>query len=173
MQSLPRNLGDGLAMPLFRWVTCLQCRCSGTAVRACIRAQQCLISGVATASVLPSPAGTGGDRRAGSFRRYLGPQPRSATGLQASPLRDGSTVAERAHHAGPVPLVRLLTRLSVSGPSGSSDTRHGDRWLAARMAGVTVFTLEWSEAHFNDSLINSSVGEIYVIDLLKTTRSRP
>ena len=27
------------------------------------------------------------------------------------------------------------------------------------MAGVTVFTLEWSEAHFNDSLINSSVGE--------------
>jgi hypothetical protein len=41
------------------------------------------------------------------------------------------------------------------------------------MAGVTVFTLEWSEAHFNDSLINSSVGEIYVIDLLKTTRSRP
>ena len=27
--------------------------------------------------------------------------------------------------------------------------------------------LEWSEAHFKDSLINSSVGENYVIDLLK------
>ena len=35
------------------------------------------------------------------------------------------------------------------------------------MAGVTVFILEWSEAHFKDSLINSSVGENYVIDLLK------
>ena len=35
------------------------------------------------------------------------------------------------------------------------------------MAGVTVFMLEWSEAHFIDSLINSSVGENYVIDLLK------
>ena len=41
------------------------------------------------------------------------------------------------------------------------------------MAGVTVFMLEWSEAHFKDGLINSSVGENYVIDLLKTTRSRP
>ena len=113
------------------------------------------------------PSGNRGGSPSRLFRRYLGPQPRSATGLQASPLRDGSTVAERAHHAGAVPLARLLTRLSVSAPSGSSDTRHGDRWLAARMAGVTVFMLEWSEAHFIDSLINSSVGENYVIDLLK------
>ena len=35
------------------------------------------------------------------------------------------------------------------------------------MAGVTVFMLEWSEAHFKDGLVNSSVGENYVIDLLK------
>ena len=73
------------------------------------------------------------------------------------------------HHAGAVPLARLLTRLSVSAPSGSFSValthRLGDR-LAARVAGVTVFMLEWSEAHFKDSLINSSVGENYVIDLL-------
>ena len=41
------------------------------------------------------------------------------------------------------------------------------------MAGVTVFMLEWSEAHFIDSLINSSVGENYVIDLLKYDKKPP
>jgi len=41
------------------------------------------------------------------------------------------------------------------------------------MAGVTVFMLEWSEAHFKDSLINSSVGENYVIDLLKYDKKPP
>ena len=66
------------------------------------------------------PSGNRGGSPSRLFRRYLGPQPRSATGLQASPLRDGSTVTERAHHAGAVPLARLLTRLSVSAPSGSS-----------------------------------------------------
>ena len=33
--------------------------------------------------------------------------------------------------------------------------------------------LEWSEAHFIDSLINSSVGENYVIDLLKYDKKPP
>ena len=65
------------------------------------------------------PSGNRGGSPSRLFRRYLGPQPRSATGLQSSPLREGSTVAERAHHAGAVPLARLLTRLSVSAPSGS------------------------------------------------------
>ena len=80
--------------------------------------EQCLFGGIAPAQVLPSSGNRGGSPSR-LFRRYLGPQPRSATGLQASPLRDGSTVTERAHHAGAVPLARLLTRLSVSAPSGS------------------------------------------------------
>ena len=36
-----------------------------------------------------------------------------------------------------------------------------------------MFMLEWSEAHFIDSLINSSVGENYVIDLLKYDKKPP